>query len=409
MRSLVHESLADDPLAREAADIVRSCVHCGFCTATCPTYQMTGDERDGPRGRIYFVKSWLESGEAGATTSFHLERCLLCRSCETTCPSGVRYGRLVELARPRIAEKVGLSALQRLKRAALRVSVPYPARWRALVGVGRALRPLLPASLARTLSLGAGRTASPPTAAHARRVLLLGGCAQQVLNPGIDAAARVVFDRLGMRLDHLPGVDCCGALHYHLGDEPTALRIARANLDAWWPAIEAGAEAVMATASGCGMQLRAYAEILADDPAYADKARRMVALVRDPLELVDAARLAGQVEGGGERIAVQTPCTLQHGQRLNGRIEQLLAALGWQVLPAAEGHLCCGSAGAYSVLEPEMSRGLRTRKLDNLMSAGPTQIVTANIGCQLHLAAEAPVPVRHWLEVLAAALTPRGA
>lgn len=403
MRSLLNERLHDDPLAGEAADIVRSCVHCGFCNATCPTYQVSGDERDGPRGRIYLMKSWLEADAATATTQAHLERCLLCRSCETTCPSGVRYGRLLDLVRPRVNQAVGLSAWQRATRAVLKHVIPYPRRWRAAVAMGRLLRPLLPAAITRLYALSDVPPVYAP-AAHTRRVLLLGGCAQAVLNPAIDTAAMRVFDAVGITLERLPGVDCCGALPYHLGDETMAARLARANIDAWWPAIEAGAEAVMATSSGCGLQLRDYGQVLAGDTLYGPRASRLVSMVRDPLELIEAKALRARVRGAGRRVAVQTPCTLQHGQRLGGRIEALLRELGWDIVPANEGHLCCGSAGSYSVLQPGMSNTLRERKLGHLMAGGPSAIVTANIGCQLHLAAQAVVPVKHWLEVLATAL-----
>ena len=403
MRSLLNDTLRDDVVATEAASIVRSCVHCGFCNATCPTYQVTGDELDGPRGRIYLMKSWLEADTAGVATRSHLDRCLGCRSCETTCPSGVRYGRLLDLVRPRVHAAAGLSRWQRLIRALLIALIPYPRRWRALVALGRWLRPVLPEVVTRLYSLS-----DPPPAfeatARGRRVLLLGGCAQAVLNPSIDAAAERVFDRLGVTLERHPGVACCGALPYHLGDEPVAVRIAKANIDAWWPAIEAGAEAVMATSSGCGVQLRDYAQLLGADADYGPRAARVVALVRDPIELVDSEQLRAHVNGRGQCVAVQTPCTLQHGQRLGGRIEPLLQGLGWDVQSVADGHLCCGSAGSYSLLQPAMADELRTRKLVNLMTQAPSAIVTANIGCQLHLAARAAVPVRHWLEILAAAL-----
>jgi len=403
MRSLLNDTLRDDPAATEAADIVRSCVHCGFCNATCPTYQLTGDERDGPRGRIYLMKSWLEADAAGLATQTHLDRCLLCRSCETTCPSGVRYGRLLDLVRPRVHAAVGPSLIQRLMRGLLVKLIPYPRRWQGAVRVARWLRPLLPRRVAALYALS-DPTAPYVAGRHGRRVLLLGGCAQPVLNPAIDAAALRVFDSLGISLERLPGVDCCGALPYHLGDEAVAIRIAKANIDAWWPAIEAGAEAVMATSSGCGLQLRDYGQLLAADPHYGPRASRLVSLVRDPLELVEAAQLRARVSGKGRRVAVQTPCTLQHGQRLGGRIEPLLQDLGWEIVPANEGHLCCGSAGSYSVLQPGMAGELRSRKLDNLMAGQPQEIVTANIGCQLHLSGQSSVPVRHWLEVLAAAL-----
>ncbi|MGR8918751.1 MAG: glycolate oxidase subunit GlcF [Gammaproteobacteria bacterium] len=407
MRAPVADSMAREPYSARAADIVRSCVHCGFCNATCPTYQLTGDELEGPRGRIYLIKALLEEGRAGDDSRRHLDQCLLCRNCETTCPSGVRYGDLIELVRPELEQRVPAPAAVRLKRRMLAAVVPYRRRLAPLVWLGRLARPLLPAALGRRLE-----RATPPPAwsgtAHARRVLRLGGCAQPVLNPHIDAAAARVFDRLGLSVVDVPASACCGALHRHLGMDADARALARANIDAWWPAIESGAEAVMATSSGCGLELRHYPALLADDPAYAARAARLGELLRDPLELVDVDALSAALRPSSDRgaVAVQAPCTLQHGLRLGGRLEALLDGLGWRVLPVAESHLCCGSAGAYSVMHAATAGALRERKLAALMQAGPAVIATANIGCQLHLASAAPVPVRHWLELLAEELAP---
>lgn len=405
MRAPIAPILESTEYAEEAAKIVRSCVHCGFCNATCPTYQLTGDELEGPRGRIYLIKALLEDGTASAATQTHLDQCLLCRNCETTCPSGVQYGRLAEIMRPEVNALTPWPWYQRLQRWLIATVVPYPRRLAPLVAMGRFVRPLLPRVLARKIP--PRQTLPPaPVVAGDRRVLLLGGCAQPVLSPAIDAAARAVFARVGIELLAL-NTGCCGALPAHLGYAERAAEFARRNLDAWWPHIEAGAEAVIATSSGCGVQLKDYATLLRNDPAYAERARRVQDLVRDPVEILDPAALAPLLrDEARESIAFQAPCTLQHGQRLAGRVEGLLTELGWTLAAVAEPHLCCGSAGSYSLLHPATSTALAQRKLDHLLAGAPARIVTANVGCQLHLGAHAAVPVSHWLEVLAAALRP---
>jgi len=401
MRAPVTDQMATHRFTAEAAKIVRSCVHCGFCNATCPTYQLTGDELEGPRGRIYLMRSLLDGGEVGEDTRRHLDQCLQCRNCETTCPSGVRYGTLLELMRPYVAENSTLPWMARLKRAALLGVVPHRARFRALLAAGRLVRPLLPQALAQLIPASRAPLAAV-SVSHARRVLLLGGCAQPALNPNIDAAAALIFERVGISLVTVPAAGCCGALAMHLGAERDAVNQAKANLDAWWPEIENGAEAVMASSSGCGVHLKEYARILSAEPGYRERAERMQSLVRDPIELLDATALKEHVRiKSNESLAVQTPCTLQHGQRLGGRVEQLLRELGCVLAEVREPHLCCGSAGSYSVLHGGTARQLRERKLANLMRGRPTKIVTANIGCQSHLGATAAVPVPHWLEFLA--------
>ena len=400
MRAPIAEHMQGHAFAEEAAAIVRSCVHCGFCNATCPTYQLTGDELEGPRGRIYLIKSMLEDGVIGDATLTHLDQCLVCRNCETTCPSGVEYGRLLEVVRPHVQSSVALSLGARLERWLITRVVPYPSRLAPFVAMGRLLRPLMPARLKRmvppipTVRKGAYKT-------HARRILLLGGCAQAVMNPAIDAAAEAVFNAIGITLERCPGVDCCGALTYHLGYAEEAVATAKANVDAWWPQVEKGVDAIFATSSGCGVHLKEYARVLADEPAYAERALAIQNLVTDPIEVIDADRLSALIHAPDDVIAFHPPCTLQHGQRLAGRVEALLKRLGWQLCIVADSHLCCGSAGSYSLLHPATANALRKDKLDKLLSGAPREIVTANIGCQLHLGAASPVGVRHWLELLA--------
>jgi len=400
MRTLVAKEMENAAFTSEAAAIVRSCVHCGFCNATCPTYKLTNDELEGPRGRIYLIKSMLEDVDIGPVTRTHLDQCLVCRNCETTCPSGVEYGRLFDLVRPHIRRSVALPVKDRVKRWLITRIVPKPRRLAPIMAVARWLRPLFPATLKRRIPpKPVIRVRQYPV--HRRKVLLLAGCAQPVMNPAIDAAASSVFNALGITLERCSGVDCCGALTYHLGLWEEAVSTAKVNVDAWWPRVEKGVEAIVATSSGCGVQLKEYARVLADEPGYAERARTIQDLVKDPIEIVDAGALARILERPTDAIAFHSPCTLQHGQRLAGRVEALLEHLGWQLTPVVDAHLCCGSAGSYSLLYPETAEHLRKEKLSNLMAGYPREIVTANIGCQLHLGASAPVRVRHWLELLA--------
>lgn len=410
MRARLAAEFERQHFAAEASAIVRSCVHCGLCNATCPTYQLTGDELDGPRGRIYLIKSLLEDSTASVTTQTHLDRCLLCRNCETTCPSGVNYSRLYEIARPVVGAKVGRGPWDRLKRYLIAVVVGDPSKLALAVALGRTLRPVLPPRLRRAVPprVTATRTALTRST-HARRIVLLRGCAQPVLNPAIDAAATRVFDRLGIAVIHARDAGCCGALAYHLGLETRARGIAKANIDAWWSHLERGCEAIVATASGCSLMLKEYAEMLAGDGDYADRARHIAAQVRDPIELIgvdelDALGIVPRTDR--PTLAFHAPCTLQHGAKLGGRVEALLRHVGWDLQPVHDAHSCCGSAGAYSLLEPLMANDLKAQKLENLMRGAPQLIVTANIGCQTYLATDAPVPVRHWLELLDEFLPP---
>ena len=408
MQTQLAETLRDTAPGREADAILRACVHCGFCTATCPTYQLTGDELDGPRGRIYLIKQMLESGQANATVRHHLDRCLTCRSCETTCPSGVRYARLAEIGRDYVERHEPRPFIERFKRRALRWIVPEPARFRMAVKLASRLKPLLPVRLSHKVPVLPPATATPAPASHARTMLVLEGCAQSVVTPNVNAAARRLFDRLGVALVVAPEAGCCGALCTHLLAHEEGLKQMRRNIDAWWPRIEAGAEAILVTASGCGTMVKDYGAALRDDPRYADKARRVSELARDPCEVLSADDLTGLgIKGHGKRIAFQSPCSLQHGQKLGGRVEALLRAADFDLAPVADGHLCCGSAGSYSVLQPELSETLRANKLKALQAGQPDTIVTANIGCQMHLGMGATRPIRHWLELLDEAAAPR--
>ncbi len=402
MQTALAQAIRNTRDGREADHILRSCVHCGFCNATCPTYQLLGDELDGPRGRIYLIKQMLEGGAVSAPTLAHLDRCLTCRNCETTCPSGVTYGRLLDVGRELAESRVGRPWSERLARWAIRRVIPHRARFTALLRLGQLVRPLLPDVLRRKLPARSRATAWPKPV-HARRMLVLDGCVQPALAPNINAAAARVLDRLGITLIRAPGAGCCGAASHHTSGAAEGLDFARRNIDAWWPLIEQGAEAIVMTASGCGVHVKDYGHLLRDDPAYAGRAQRVAVMTRDIGEIL-AREDTGALKSMRQplsRIAFHSPCTLQHGQRLNGVVEELLRELGFELTPVSEPHLCCGSAGTYSILQPKLSRQLRERKLNALQSGEPELIVTANIGCQAHLAAGSAVPVRHWIELLA--------
>jgi glycolate oxidase iron-sulfur subunit len=392
-----------------AADaILRKCVHCGFCTATCPTYQLLGDELDGPRGRIYLIKQVLEGAPVTRSTQVHLDRCLTCRNCETTCPSGVQYGELVDIGRRVVEAKVERPRGERAVRWLLKEGLTSPLFGPAMA-VGKAVRPLLPAALANKVPARAGREAHRwPTRQHDRKVLLLMGCVQPAMLPNINSATARVLDAAGIQTVVADEAGCCGAIRAHLNDHEGGLADMRRNVDAWWPAVQAGTvEAIVMNASGCGVTVKEYGHALAHDPDYAEKAARISALTRDLSELLPdlVPRLAHKVDAPKGTIAYHPPCTLQHGQRLRGGVETQLAALGFTVRVAAnESHLCCGSAGTYSVLQPELAYPLRDRKLGHLLPLAPDAIASANVGCIQHLQSGTTTPVRHWVELLDEAL-----
>lgn len=393
------------PEGREAEAILRKCVHCGFCTATCPTYQLLGDELDGPRGRIYLMKQVLEGETPTRKTQLHLDRCLTCRNCETTCPSGVDYGHLLDIGRKLVDAKVPRPASERAARWALKEGLPSPLFAPALK-IGQMVRGLLPPAL--KAKVPPAQTAGTwPSTTHARKVLLLEGCVQPAMSPNINLATARVLDAVGVQCVRAAGAGCCGAVKFHLNDQAGALVQMRANIDAWWPHVERGAEAVMMNASGCGVTVKDYGHALKDDPAYADKAARISALTRDLSEWLPelADKLQGRVKPPAGMQVFHPPCTLQHGQKLRGGVEQHLKALGFDVrAPLNEAHLCCGSAGTYSVLNPEISHALRDRKLAHLQQQAPSHIISANIGCITHLQSGTDTPVRHWVELLDQAL-----
>ena len=398
----------------EAAQaILRKCVHCGFCTATCPTYQLLGDELDGPRGRIYLMKAFFEGEPATRETQLHLDRCLTCRNCESTCPSGVPYGELVDIGRRLVDERVERPPLERATRWLLKEGLTSPL-FAPAMALGQVVRPLLPAVLkAKVPERVAADPRGTPTRSHARRMLMLVGCVQPAMSPNINAATARVLDAAGIEVMTPSGAGCCGAIRAHLGDQGGGLADMRRNIDAWWPLVEGGVvEAIVMNASGCGVTVKEYGHHLAGDPAYADKAARISALTRDLSELLPMLvpvlkpKLAAAAQAG--QLALHPPCTLQHGQQLKGGLEAGLRDLGFTVSLPEDSHLCCGSAGTYSVLQPALSQQLRERKLAHLSALKPDTIVSANIGCITHLqtgsGSRCGTPVRHWVEVVDAAL-----
>lgn len=396
----LHHSLQGRPDTAQAVELTRACVHCGFCLETCPTYLDRRDERDSPRGRIYLIKQLLENGEAGAGTRQHLDRCLTCRSCETTCPSGMRYGDLLDTGRALVEEVAPRPARERLWRWTLRRTLRHLRLLAPALRLAQLCRPALPSALRRALP-ARQVTGELPTQTQPRRMLILEGCVQQTATPRTNASARRVLHRLGISLISAPRARCCGALDYHLGAHADGLNEMRRNIDAWWPLIEDGAQAIISSASGCGATIADYGRLLAQDPDYAEKAARVSALHRDLAEvlLAEDLSLLG-LHKRRPRIALHTPCTLQHAQRQPELLAQILSRAGYVLAATQDDHLCCGSAGTYSVLQRSASARLRTRKLAALEGDRPDIIATANVGCQLHLQSGTERPVQHWIELL---------
>jgi glycolate oxidase iron-sulfur subunit len=405
MQTNLADFIRNTPDGDEADAILRRCVHCGFCTATCPTYQLLGDELDGPRGRIYLMKQMLEGAPVTATTQLHLDRCLTCRSCETTCPSGVQYGRLVEIGRQQVEAHVQRPYEQRFVRWLLARVLPNTALFTPAMRLGQTVRPFLPRKLRDKVPARQRRLAWPSgsQAVHERKMLMLAGCVQPAMLPNINIATARVLDALGVQTVIAPEAGCCGAIRLHLGFRDEALDDARRNIDAWWPHIEAGIEAIVLNASGCGATVKEYGHLLRGDPAYADKARRVTELARDVVEVLDGfenelAALARR--RGVHTVAFHPPCTLQHGQQIRGQVERLLGALGIEVRLPADSHLCCGSAGTYSIMQPALAYKLRDRKLQRLAALESQMIVSANVGCIAHLQSGTSTPVAHWIELV---------
>jgi glycolate oxidase iron-sulfur subunit len=414
MQTSIPAHLLGNPDIAEADGILRSCVHCGFCTATCPTYQLLGSELDGPRGRIYLIKEMLETGQATDKTRLHLDRCLTCRSCETTCPSGVRYGRLIDIGREMVEQLAPRSAYQKLLRKAMLAVIPHTGRMSVALALARLFRPLLPAGLQKKIparQIPTRQSAAARPAAHPRRMLVLEGCVQPLGTPNTNAAAARVLGRLGISLLSAAGAGCCGALNQHLSDSAGARAMMRRNIDAWWPYIESGIEAIVMTASGCGLMVKDYGHALKDDAEYAVKAARISGMTRDLSEIISGEIISGEIPGRddreafahigqGTRVAYQSSCTLQHGQKLGGTVEAILRHCGYELTAVADSHLCCGAAGSYTLLQPGLSGQLLGNKLASLRAGKPEVIASANVGCQMHLASASDVPVKHWIELL---------
>jgi glycolate oxidase iron-sulfur subunit len=407
MQTNLSAQFKDTPEGREAEAILRKCVHCGFCTATCPTYQVLGDELDGPRGRIYLIKQMLEGEAPTRKTQMHLDRCLTCRNCESTCPSGVEYGHLVDIGRKIVEEKVPRGAATQALRWTLKEGLTSSLFGPAMK-LGQAVRGALPEILKSKVPArqDAGLW---PAGEHARKVLMLAGCVQPSMMPNINSATARVLDAAGIQVVVPREAGCCGAVKFHLNDQEGGKAQMRANIDAWWPHVASGAvEAIVMNASGCGVTVKEYGHLLRLDPAYADKAARVSELTRDLSELLPdlVEPLRGKVRAEPGVFAFHPPCTLQHGQQLRGGVERWMRELGFDVrLSLNESHLCCGSAGTYSVLEPAIAYQLRDRKLGHLGELAPHAIISANIGCITHLQSGTATPVRHWIEVLDAALS----
>ena len=416
MQTNLADWIKDTPEGIEADAILRKCVHCGFCLATCPTYQLTGDELDSPRGRIYLMKEMLEGNDVTAKTQFHLDRCLTCRACETTCPSGVQYGRLVDIGREVVEKKVPRGFVDKLARSVLKNTLPRTALFSFGLGLGRAVKTLLPDGIAKYVTSKRDE-GSWPAPRHARRMLVLDGCVQPAMAPSINYATARVLDKLGISLVRLANAGCCGAIPHHLNDAHEAHAYVKRNIDAWWPAIEAGAEAIVVTASGCGTMVAEYGHLLRNDAAYAEKAARVSELFRDVSQVIEqesatlTAKLKEKVETfpvdaevTKQKLAFHAPCSLQHGLKIRGVVEGLLRDAGFELTNVPDGHLCCGSAGTYSLLQSELSQQLLINKVNALESGAPDVVATANIGCMAHiesgLHASSKTPILHWVELI---------
>jgi glycolate oxidase iron-sulfur subunit len=399
MQTAINETLKKTALGQEADSILRACVHCGFCNATCPTYQILGDELDGPRGRIYLIKQALEGKPVSRKTQQHLDRCLTCLACETTCPSGVRYSHLLDIGRHWVKQQISDSWFESVKRHILRFILPYPQRFKHFLRLGQGLRPFLPLRLKQNIPVHQSIPVTWPLTQHARTMLILQGCVQSALSPNINARTAQVFDRLGISLLRAEG--CCGAIDQHLAAPEKARQLMRQNIDRWWSLIEAGTEALVITASGCGSLVKEYGYYLQSDPQYAEKAAYISKITYDISEILAKEDLSiFQNKGQNRPIVFHAPCSLQHGQKITGLVESILKLVGFQLIPVPDAHLCCGSAGTYSILQKELSQQLLEDKIMALENGKPELIATANIGCLVHLASKAAMPVVHWIELL---------
>ncbi len=406
MKTNISQQLLDTRQGREANDILRACVHCGFCTATCPTYQLLGDELDSPRGRIYLIKEILEGQKPTIETQKHLDRCLTCRSCESTCPSGVQYGRLVDIGRDIVEKNVSRSLLDNAKRNLLNKIIPNPKLFRPLLMIGRLAKPILPSSIKRKIPIPQQTKNNWPAASHTRKMLILDGCVQPTLAPNINIATARVLDSLGITVLRVSEAGCCGAVTHHLNKQEEAISHIKRNIDAWWPHIESGAECIVITASGCGTMLKDYGHLLIDDPEYAERAKKISEISKDIVEILNTEGdklnplLSKLKKNPSKTISFHSPCSLQHGQQIKGATEAILERAGFKLTNVTDPHLCCGSAGTYSILQPDLSQRLLKDKVRNLEAENPDTIVTANIGCLTHIQSGTKTRVQHWIELI---------
>lgn len=410
MKTNLPEPLLRTEAGKLADTILRKCVHCGFCTATCPTYQVTGSELDSPRGRIYQIKQVLEGAPATKEIQLHLDRCLTCRNCESTCPSGVHYSRLLDIGREVVEHQIGRGAWENVQRQALRTLITTKPLFHNSYRLAQHIRGVLPRNLRGKILPNPAPLrgqAVPAPAQSQRSIIVPAGCVQPTMLPNIDEATHRVLHQLGIQTINPSNSGCCGAVNLHLNEHDKSLADMRRNIDAWWPHIEAGAEAILSNASGCGVMLKDYGFYLKEDPQYAEKARRVSELAKDIIEILlpEAERISEKASiGQGQTLAYHPPCTLQHGQKIRGKVEELLTRLGYRVALPKDSHLCCGSAGTYSFFHPEISKQLKSNKLKNLTDLQPIAILSANIGCISHLGSGTDIPVRHWIEFVAEAM-----
>lgn len=406
MQTSIIEKFSKTPEGIEADAILRSCVHCGFCTANCPTYQIRYDEPNSPRGRIYLIKQILEGHTPTRKTQEHLDRCLHCLACETSCPSGVRYRRLIDIGNYLVEEAIQRPLKQQLLRQILRLTLPYPKLFKPILILGQITRPLLPQVIRKKIPAYRRKQSWPETRQYgnkknSRTMLVLEGCVQSAATPNTNVITARVLDQLGIQLTKSAGGGCCGAISLHMSAKDEGLQFMRNNIDAWWPHIEAGAEAIVITASGCGVTVKEYGELLAQDSQYAEKAKRVSELAKDISEILISEDLDTlRPTQRPCRVSFQSPCSLHHGQSVTGLVESILEKIGFSLTPVTDAHQCCGSAGIYSITQPDMSQTLLKQKLTTLEKNNPEIIVTANVGCQLHLQTSTNIPVKHWIELL---------